>query len=117
MHMLDALEFIDSRLGLISEKTDLQAKITTMLRLQRNGGIFVVDRELICFVDLLINRGHRSAVLIDSLGNPIEIPDLESFNDGCLNLYFEAANLYHCEYTRLCKLKKEMPVNEFSGSQ
>jgi len=114
MDRLRALEFIDSRSKLIDAKDDLKIRVAALLRIVRYGGTFAVDRDLISFVNVLIDNGHTTAVLIDSLDNPIEISDLESFNRECISRYFEATNLYHCEYSKLSKQHQMSSANDFS---
>ena len=64
-----------------------------------NGGIFKIDRSLITFVQLLIDRDRKENVpLLDSNDNPILIQDLVSFRDEILDRYMTAVYEYSEQY-------------------
>jgi hypothetical protein len=96
-----ALEASNFRLNLLNTKENLRIKFDTMITVAINGGFFKATRELITFVQLVLDKGRTSIVLIDENNNPIEIKDLENFLEDLLDKYFQATNFYNSEYTRL----------------
>jgi len=100
-----ALDASNLRLNLINIKENLKIKVDTMTTMAINGGLFKASRELITFMQMIIDRGWQSVVLIDENGNPIEITDLETFRDELLDRYFNATNYYNLEYNNLRKAR------------
>jgi flagellum-specific peptidoglycan hydrolase FlgJ len=96
-----ALEFSNFRLNLFNIKENIKVKVDSMLTTAMNGGVFKIDRELICFVKMVLDAGKDSVVLIDDNQNPIEITNIQTFYDDILSRYFEATNFYNVEYTKL----------------
>lgn len=66
-----------------------------------NGGQFSVSQQLISFCQTLVNLEQDQTVLIDDNGIPIEIESLKPFVENLVTTYFEAANRYLLEYTKL----------------
>lgn len=68
-----------------------------------NGGTFKATRELINFIEMLLNKENSSIILVDDNNIPIEIEDLKKFSEDILSRHFEAVNEYHSKYSRLKK--------------
>lgn len=100
-----ALDFSNYRITLFQQKENIKLKVDTILTHAVNGGIFKSSPELITFVNLIKNMGHTSVVLLDKNNNPIEITNLDDFQNNLLSKYFEATNYYHSEYTKLRKAR------------
>jgi hypothetical protein len=96
-----AFDFVEKRTELLKRKDDIKATAAAILRLRYNDGIFDVDREILSFLRMLIDMGRNTVVVIDSLGNPIEITDVKDFLDECFSRYFEATNMYRDEYKKI----------------
>lgn len=105
-----ALDFANYRQTLAIQRKTLKEKIDARLTIGYNGGIFKIDRSLISFVEILINKGRTKNVpLLDKNENPILIDDLEKFQDEILDRYFTSTLEYFDEYE---KIKKSRTVEK-----
>ena len=107
-----ALEFANHKVSLFQQKQNLKLKLDNLLTHAHNGGIFKITEQLVSFVDAILRREVNEVVLIDTRGNPVEIKDLQSFQDEIFGLYFEATNEYLLEYD---KLRKSRTVKAVTG--
>lgn len=99
-----ALDFSNYQYSLSVKRKTLKEKFEARLTLGRNGGIFKINRELLCFVQLLLDNGKSSDVpLIDDNGNPVLIDDLASFKQEIFDRYFSVSNEYFDEYRKIKK--------------
>jgi hypothetical protein len=99
-----ALEFSQYKQTLSVQRKVLKEKIEAKLTFGQSGGIFKIDRTLITFVQMLIDQGRTSGVvLLDQNENPILIDDLEIFRDEILDRYFTSTNEYFEQYQTLKK--------------
>ena len=96
-----ALDASKLRLNLLNIKENLKIKVETMITVAINGGIFKANRDLISFLQTIIDKGYETVVLIDDNKNPIEITDIPVFQEDLIERYFAATNYYNTEYTRL----------------
>jgi hypothetical protein len=95
-----ALDFSNYRQTLAIQRKTLKEQMAGKLTYAVNGGIFKVDRVLINFVQLLIDQGRSSGiVLLDQNENPILIEDLEKFKDEIFDGY--AARIIQHEYDHI----------------
>lgn len=107
-----ALQFAHYRQTVAKQRLNLRMRLENMLSYSENGGTFNIDRDLISFVDLLIRRELKEAVLLDARQNPVLIRNLETFQDKVLSLYIEATNEYLVEND---KLKKARSITQATG--
>ena len=99
-----ALDFSNYRQTFSIQRKTLKEKIKAKLTYGYNGGVFLVDRSLIVFVQMLLDQGRTSGVpLIDSNENPILIDDLEKFREEILDRYFTSTLEYYEQYQELKK--------------
>ena len=99
-----ALEFSNYRQTFSIQRRTLQEKIDAKLTYGHNGGIFKIDRELINFVQFLLENDRISGIpLIDSNNNPILIDDLKIFKDEITDRYFSSTLEYYEQYQELKK--------------
>lgn len=99
-----ALDFSNYRQTFSVQRKALKEKIDAKLTYGVNGGIFKIDRNLINFVEMLINKGRlENVVILDANENPILIESLESFRDEIFDRYFTATNEYYEQYLDLKK--------------
>jgi hypothetical protein len=99
-----ALEFSNYRQTFSIQRRTLKEKIEAKLTYGHNGGIFKINKELISFVQFLLDNGRTSGVpLIDSNDNPILIDNLEKFKDEILDRYFTSTLEYYEQYQELKK--------------
>ena len=101
--LAEALKSANYRITLANQKENAKLKYQNDLIYSTNGGLFVASPELISFVTCLLSSGKDSAVLIDSKGNPIEIPNLTVFLEEITSRYYEATNEYLVEFKALQK--------------
>ena len=99
-----ALDFSNYRQTFSIQRKTLKEKIDAKLTYGAAGGIFKIDRSLITFVELLIQKDRKTGVVIlDTNENPILIEDLEKFRDEILDRYFTASNEYYQQFQDLKK--------------
>ena len=105
-----ALDFSNYRQTLAIQRKTLKEQMAGKLTYAVNGGIFKVDRVLINFVQLLIDQGRSSGiVLLDQNENPILIEDLEKFKDEIFDRYFSVTLEY---YEKFQKIKSSRSVEK-----
>lgn len=99
-----ALDFAKYKQSLTLQRKNLKEKIDGQLTYGYNGGIFKIDRSLITFVQLLIDRNRKENVpLLDSNDNPVLINDLVSFRDEILDRYMTSVYEYSEQYENIKK--------------
>ena len=99
-----ALDFSNYRQSFSIQRKTLREKIEAKLTYGFGGGIFKINRELISFVQTLIDKKRTSGVvLLDQNDNPVLVDDLEKFQEEILNRYFESTNEYFEQYQDLKK--------------
>jgi len=99
-----ALEFSNYRHTLSVQRKTLKEKINAKLTYGVNGGIFKIDRNLLVFVQMLLDQGRTGGVpLVDLNENPILIDDLGKFRDEIFDRYFSSTLEYYQEYQELKK--------------
>lgn len=108
----DALDFSNYNQTLSIQRRVLKEKFNAQVTFGYNGGIFLIDRSLIVFVDMMINNKRSDIVLVDMNGNPVLIDDLEKFKLDILDRYFTASYEYHNEYR---KIKKSRTVESLGN--
>lgn len=105
-----ALEFSHYQQTLAIQRKTLKEKISARLTYGFNGGIFKINRDLLTFVQVLLDNNRKNGiVLLDSNENPILIDDLESFKDEIFDRYFTSTYEYYEEYE---KIKKSRTVEK-----
>lgn len=104
-----ALEFSNYRQAFSIQRKTLKEKIEAKLTYGYGGGIFKIDQSLITFVQMLIDQGRTSGVLLDSNENPILVDNLQLFRDEILDRYYTSTLEYFEEYQ---KLKKSRTVDK-----
>jgi hypothetical protein len=67
-----------------------------------NGSSFLITKELISFVKLLLDGGFdKNSVLIDANNIPVSIANLEEFYQSIINQYVTASLVYYNTYTEI----------------
>lgn len=101
-----ALDFAHYQQTFSIQKKILKEKTESKLTYGYNGGIFYIDRNLLTFVDMLINKGRTSGVVIlDINQNPVLLDNLESFRDEIFSRYFEVTNEFFEQYQKIKKAR------------
>jgi hypothetical protein len=99
-----ALDFANYRQTFSIQRQTLKEKIEAKLTYGVSGGIFKIDKSLIAYVQMLVDRGRTGGVpLIDSNDNPILITNLEDFRDEILDRYYTTTFEYYDQYQELKK--------------
>jgi hypothetical protein len=97
-----ALDFSNYRQTLAIQRKTLKEQMAGKLTYAKNSGIFKIDRTLITFVQMLIDQGRESGViLLDSNDNPILIEDLTAFKDEIFDRYFSVTLEYHEKFQKI----------------
>ena len=97
-----ALEFANYRQTLAIQRKTLKEKINAKLTYGHAGGLFKINRELIVFVQMLIDQGRTENVpLIDENGNPVLVSDLQIFKDEIIDRYFTSTYEYYEDYQKI----------------
>lgn len=105
-----ALDFSNYMITLNNQKRVLKERFREQTMFYFNGGQFTVTKELMTFVNMLVDQGNdEDIVLVDDNETPILVKDLSEFQSEILDTYFTAANTYHAEYE---KLKKNRSVEK-----
>ena len=108
-----ALEFSNYRQTLHIQRENVKQRYNSQLQLITNGGIFYADRELISFVQSLIDTKNDSAIIIDSKNNPVNIENLKEFRENLLEAYHQASNELYAEHRRLKKSRNIKAIIEW----
>jgi hypothetical protein len=99
-----ALEFSNYKHTFSIQRKVLKEKIEAKLTYGVNGGIFKIDRQLLTFVQMVLNEGRNTGIiLLDVNENPILIDNLEDFKTEIFDRYFTATNEYFENYQSLKK--------------
>ncbi len=107
-----ALDFSNYRQTLAIQRKALKEQMSAKLTYAKHGGIFKIDRTLINFVQMLIDQGRDSGIiLLDVNENPILIEDLNEFRDEIFDRYFSATLEYHEKFQ---KIKSSRSVEKLS---
>ncbi len=105
-----ALDFSNYRQTFSVQHKVLKEKVQAKLTFGFNGGIFKINRELISFVQTLLDKGRTSGiVLLDSNESPVLVDDLAKFQEEIMDRYFTSTNEY---FESFQKLKKSRSVDK-----
>jgi len=96
-----ALDFSNFRMILATRQANLKLLMNNKLMLSYAGGLFKIDKNLICFIDMLSNANEKTFVFIDSNDIPILIENIEEFGMEVTKKYVTAINQYYNSYQKL----------------
>jgi hypothetical protein len=108
----EALEFANYRQTLNNQLHKLKLRAEGLLLLSKNGGIFKISQELICFLDYLAKSDTVSANILDSQHIPVHIENISEFLLEVRRRYFEVTDDYLKEYQ---EIKKQRNVKSILG--
>jgi hypothetical protein len=101
-----ALEFANHKQTFSIQRKTLKEKINAKLTYGYNGGIFKIDRNLISFMQMLVDQGRLEGVaVIDDNENPILIDNVTEFRDEIMDRYFSSSIEYLNAYNQLKKTR------------
>lgn len=98
-----ALEFANYRRTLSNQKKNVASRMKVLQTVHQNNGVFLADATTIAFVNALLQSGKKSAILIDTKENPVEIENLQDFLELLTGHYVEATNEYKVQMDKLKK--------------
>jgi len=99
-----ALDFSNYMVTLSNQKRLLKEKYHEELMYFYKGSQFTVSRELMTFVNMLVDREYTTdVILVDDNDTPALIDDLTDFYDSILDVYFSASNSYRTQHEQLKK--------------
>jgi hypothetical protein len=99
-----ALDFSNYQQTVNLQRKNLKEQVSSKLIYAHNGGIFKIDRELLVFVQTLINLERTSGiVLLDINETPILIEDLVYFKNEIFDRYFSSTLDYYEKYQEIKK--------------
>ncbi len=105
-----AINFASYSQALAVTRKTLKEKIDAKLTYGHASGIFKINQTLITFVQMLIDKGRTSNVLLlDSNDTPIMISDLEQFRDEIFDRYFSSTAEY---YNTIKELNKSRSIEK-----
>ena len=108
-----ALEFSNYRQTLHIQRENVKQRYNSQLQLIVDSGVFYAERDLISFVNTLIETKNESAIIIDSKNNPINIENLKEFRESLLEAYHQASNELYAEHRRLKKSRNIKAIIEW----
>ena len=100
-----AISAANYRITLNTQKQNARLKLEKDLTFSLSGGIFNISPELISFVQALIFMGHKEFVMLDVNKNPIEISDLQDFQEQIVGRYAECMNEFLVEFKSIQKAR------------
>lgn len=102
-----ALDFSNYMVTLNNQKRMLKEQYHENLVYFKNGCQFTVNKELITFVGLLVDKGNDTdIVLTDDNDVPTNISNLKEFYEEIIDIYFTASNQYLQSYNELKKKRR-----------
>lgn len=109
-----ALQFSNYMVTLNNQKRLLNEQFQEDLLHFHNGCQFTVTKELVTFVNMLVDKGQdNDIVLIDDNGIPCLVSDAEEFLSDILDIYFAASNSFHSKYIDLKKKRSVEALVEY----
>lgn len=103
--LTQALEFANYRQTLNNQIGTLKIRAESHLLVAKNGGVFSINRELMCFLDFIDRRGIDEIVLLDDKNIPVKISSVKDFLNEVTVRYFEVTNDYLAEYSNISRAR------------
>lgn len=108
-----ALNFSNYMVTLNNQKRLIREKYEEDLLYFANGSQFTVSRELITFVNLMVEKEQDTLVITDDNGIPSRIENVVEFYENILDVYFSASNEYYAKYEALKKNRSVEKLVEY----
>ena len=103
-----AFEIAELATTFSAQKQILAEEYVQNLNYYYNGGIFIINKELITFLKVIKDiTNNNTIVLVDQNNTPIEVSNIDEFLENILAKYYFAHNEY---YTRFQNLKTSRTV-------
>jgi len=91
------------RITLNNQRQNARLALQKGLTYAVNGGVFNIDATLISLVQSLISMDKESAILLDVNQNPVEIENLQDFQESIVEIYYEKMNEFLAEFKSIQK--------------
>lgn len=104
----EALEMSSYMVSLSRQKQYIKSKFDEDVVYYEHGGAFSANVELINYLKTLKDLGYTDAVVLDSNGLPVKIPDVETFLNKTLDVYHQALNEYVTEFEKMKKSRRNV---------
>lgn len=101
----DALEFANYRQTLNNQLHKLKIQSDGGLIFAYGGGKFIINQQLICFIDYMVRQDMTSGTILDNNNIPVFIEDTTEFLTKISETYFSVTYDYLREYQRIKKLR------------
>jgi hypothetical protein len=108
-----ALDFSNYMITLNNQKRILKEKFREQTIYYYKGSQFTVSKELMTFVNVLVDKGFEEVILIDDNETPTMIGDLVDFNDNIFDVYFSATNSFHAAYEEIRKNRSVEKLTDY----
>jgi len=95
-----------------NQREMIKQEIKELLLYHENGHRFTINRELINFLNTVINMGHDEMVILDDFENPYMVDNTKKFLENIFGVYVESSNSYYYKFT---ELKKNRSIEKIVG--
>ena len=112
-----ALEFANYRQTLNNQLHKVKIRAEGLLMYAKNGGNFIINQELICFLDYLNRTGITETNMLDHNNVPVKISDVSEFLKEVTKRYFEVTNDYLKEYQAIRKLRNVKSILDIKDEE
>jgi len=96
-----ALDFANYRMTLGNQKRNVKTRMQILQTVHYKSGTFIADAPTIAFINALMQHGKKSAIIVDNNETPIDIEDLNDFQDTLIGAYTEATNEYKIQIDKI----------------
>lgn len=100
-----ALEFSNYTLTINNQKQNIRNRIAQLQIVHYSGGVFVANQETIAFLKAMIDLDHKSTVVVDSKGNPINIAKMNELLEKLVSAYVSSTTEYEVEMNKIKKAR------------
>jgi hypothetical protein len=108
-----ALEVANLMVTFNNQKELIKQEYNESCLYHENGHRFAVNKELINFLNTLLQMGHDcDIVILDDFETPYMIADVKEFYDKIFNIYIEVSNRYYQKYI---EMKKNRSISKMIG--
>ena len=108
-----ALEFANYRATLSNQKRNIRSRMQVLQSIHHKGGSFVANEVTISFISSIIAAGKKSAIIVDTKDNPVEIEDLQEFQTLLIDAYQQASNEYKVQMDKIKRARNIKQIMEW----
>ena len=112
-----ALAFANYRQTLNNQLHKIKVRSVGALLINKHGGEFLINKELISFLDYLVRAGFSEATILDDKEIPVHIPDTDNFLKEITTRYFEITNDYFVEFQSIKKSRNVKSILDIKDEE